>query len=73
MFRREIRRDIARDRARLFVPGPEGATERVDQSPLHFLDHILREVLEIQGAGEMGELVRESRLGHKKVKLQSGD
>jgi hypothetical protein len=34
---------------------------------------ILREVFEIQRAGEMGELMRESRIRHRKVKLQSGD
>jgi hypothetical protein len=34
---------------------------------------VLREVFEIERAGEMGELVRESRIRHRKVKLQSGD
>ncbi len=70
---REIRNDVARDRARLLVPGAERAAERVHQPPLHFMDDVLREVLEIERAGEMGELMRESRIGHRKVKLQSGD
>ena len=73
MFGREIRSDIARDRARLFVPGPERAAQRIHQPAFNLMDHVLREVLEIQRAGEMGELMRESRLSHKKVKLQSGD
>jgi hypothetical protein len=30
-------------------------------------------VLEIQRAGEMSELMRESRIRHRKVKLQCGD
>jgi len=71
--RRELRREPPRDRARLLVPSPERAAQRVHQSSLHFMDHVAREVLEIERAGEMGELVRESRLSHKKVKLQSGD
>jgi hypothetical protein len=37
------------------------------------MDHVFREVFEIERAGELGELVRESRIRHRKVKLQSGD
>jgi len=37
------------------------------------MDDVLREVFEIQRTGKMRELMRESRIRHKKVKLQSGD
>jgi hypothetical protein len=37
------------------------------------VDNVLRKIFEIQGAGEVGKLVRESRIRHRKVKLQSGD
>ena len=52
---------------------PSAQPSESHQPPFHFMDDVLREVLEIERAGEMGELVRESRIGHRKVKLQSGD
>ena len=41
IFCRKIRRDFTRNHARLFVPGPEGATERVDHAAFHLV-HDLR-------------------------------
>ena len=73
VFRREIGNDRARDRARFLVPCAQRAAQRIHQPPFHLVDNVLRKVLEIQGAGEVGELVRESRISHRKVKLQSGD
>src|SRR5947209_2553425 len=37
------------------------------------MNHVLRKVVELQRADEIGELMRESRIRHGKVKLQSGD
>src|ERR1700676_117722 len=69
---RKLRRDFTRDHARLLVPRPKGASERVDHTSLYLMHSLLRKIFELKRAGVIGELMSE-RLGHEKMKLQSGD
>ncbi len=48
ILRRKIRRDFARDRARLFVPGADRAAERIDHAPFHFVNDVLGKIFEIE-------------------------
>ena len=59
ILRRKIRRDLARDHARLFVPGPERAAERIDHAPFHLVNDVLGKIFEIERTGVFGELMSE--------------
>ena len=47
ILRRKVGCDFARDRARLGLPGTESASEGIDHSPLYFVHHFGREIVEI--------------------------
>jgi hypothetical protein len=57
MFRRKIRRDFSRNRARLFFPGAQSTAERVDYAPLHFVHDLLGKIFKPERARVIGQLM----------------
>jgi len=59
IFCRKIRRDFARNHARLFVPRPERATERIDHPALYLVHDLGRKIFKIERTGEFSEAMSE--------------
>src|SRR5205807_10305044 len=63
MFCGKFRRDFPRDSARLFTPCTEGATDRIDDAPPHFVYGFTRQIFETKGTSVFGKLMGK-RFGH---------
>jgi len=72
LFCRKITSDLARNPTRLFPPGSEGAADRIDYPPFHFMHRLGRKIFKAKGACVFGKLISQS-LGHEKWKLQSAN
>src|SRR5205814_4671280 len=68
VFSREIGSDVSRNDARLFVPRAQCTSQRVNDTPFHFVHHFVGKILKSERGGITGELMSKCCL-HAKVAI----